>query len=237
MKVTQEQRVYARFAGVLLLAKIVVELLGDFPTIIARGGETFAQTATYILANTTFWRFSLLCVGIAWILTGIVGFALYVVLEPVNRRLAQLSLILRLGAPFVGGASLMFRVANARVHTATANGQFTTEQFGTLDAVTQTGANAGVYTAWILMGLGSLLAFVLFLRSRYLPRWLSIWGAFAAVLLIVLTAASFVFPRYAGTFKPILIVSLLADITFALWLVIKGLRPSNSSWEGLSSMG
>jgi hypothetical protein len=237
MNLTQEQRVYARFAGILLLAKIVVELLGDVPTIIARGGETFAQSATYILANTTFWRAALLGVGIAWILTGIVGFALYVVLEPVHRRLAQLSLSLRLGASFVGGASLMFRVANARVHIATATGQFTTEQLGTLDAVTQTGANAGVYIAWILMGLGSLLAFVLFLRSRYMPRWLSLWGAFAAVLLIVLTAASFVFPRYAGTFKPILIVSLLADITFALWLVIKGLHLSNTSREGLSSMG
>jgi hypothetical protein len=43
---------------------------------------------------------------------------LYVVLEPVNKRLAQLALVLRLGACFVGAASLMFRVAQARLYQA-----------------------------------------------------------------------------------------------------------------------
>ena len=35
-----------------------------------------------------------------------------------NRRLAQLALVLRLGASFVGAASLMFRVAKSRLYSA-----------------------------------------------------------------------------------------------------------------------
>src|SRR5258706_10357315 len=103
MKVTAEQRTYARIAGILLLVHLI-EILGDYPTIIARGGETFAQTARYVVEHETLWRAALLCVALAWILVAVMAFALYVVLAPVQKRIAQLALILRLGGSFVGEA-------------------------------------------------------------------------------------------------------------------------------------
>src|SRR5438132_7325832 len=110
---TPEQRTYSRLAGICFLAKYVLELLGDSVTIIARGGDTFAERARYATEHHLLWRISLLEVGLAWIAIGVMAFALYVVLEPVNERLAQLALCLRLGASFVGAASMMFRVAQA----------------------------------------------------------------------------------------------------------------------------
>ena len=226
MEPTQEQRTYARLGGVLMLVRIAMELGGDFPTIIARGGATFAQTASYIVENPVLWRAALLSVGIAWLLGGVLGFVMYVVLEPVDKRLAQLALVLRLGTSLVGGASLMFRVANVRVHTATTAGQFTTEQLATLSGVMQTGANGGVYLSWILMGLGGMIWFVLFRRSRYLPGWLVVWGLIASALLIGVPMVGFVYPSVGGTLKPILLISLLSDITTAIWLSSKGLTQS-----------
>jgi hypothetical protein len=224
MDVTAEQRSYARFAGVMFLAHMIVEMLGDYPTIIARGGETFAQTSRYVIENATLWRTALLAVGIAWIMVAVLGFALYVVLEPVNKRLAQVALLLRLGGSFVGAGSLMFRVAKGGVQLASASPTFTTEQLGRLAAVTQQGANAGVYIAWILIGLSSTIFFLLFMRSRYLPRALAGFALFGSVLLVVLSIVMFVHPPY-GTLKPLLITSLLAELATALWLVTKGLRP------------
>lgn len=118
MEVTAEQRAYARIAGVLFLAHFVIEAFGDYPTILARSGETFAQTTRYVGEHATLWRAALLCVGLAWISIAVLAFVLYVVLEPVNRRLAQLALILRLGGSFVGAASLLFRVAKAQFYSA-----------------------------------------------------------------------------------------------------------------------
>jgi hypothetical protein len=69
--------------------------------------------------NAVLWRAALLSVGASWIAIGILAFALFVVLEPVNKRLAQFALILRLGASFVGSASLMFRVAQGWLYKAT----------------------------------------------------------------------------------------------------------------------
>jgi hypothetical protein len=226
---TAEQRRYARLAGVTILAHFILESLGDYPTILARGGETFAQTSRYVVENTTLWRAALLSVGIGWITVAVLGFALYVVLEPVNRRLAQLALLLRLGGSFVGAASLMFRVAKERVQLAAASETFTTEQLRGLAGVTQQGANAGVHTAWMFIGLSWALFYALFLRSRYIPRALAGFGIFASMLLVVVPMAAWVFPQYIGTLKLLLVTSLLAELATALWLLTRGLRPAAGS--------
>ena len=120
MTITPEQRTWARLAGILFLLNYVLQGAGDYVTIIARNNETFAETARYVTQHLTLWRISLLNVGLAWIDIGILAFALYAVLEPLDRRLAQLAFVLRLGASFVGGASLMFRVAQVRIYSAAA---------------------------------------------------------------------------------------------------------------------
>jgi hypothetical protein len=224
MEITAEQRTYARIAGIMFLAHFIIEALGDYPTIVARRGETFAQTARYVVEHESLWRAALLCVGLAWISLVVLAFALYVVLEPVHKRLAQLALILRLGGSFVGAASLMFRVVKAQFYSASAAAMFTTDQLGRMAAVTQQGANAGVYTAWIFMGLGATIFYALFLRSRYLPRALAGFSLFASILLVAVPMASFAYPQYQATLKALLLTGLLAELATALWLLIKGLQ-------------
>jgi Domain of unknown function (DUF4386) len=227
MNPTPEQQTYARLAGICFLANYVLQGLGDSVTIIARGGETFAETARYAAEHHLLWRISLLEVGLSWITAGILAFALYVVLEPVNKRLAQLALCMRLGASFVGAASLMFRVAQGWLYKASATeGLFTSEQLRTLSSVLKRGGSEGVETAWIFQGLGSLLFFVLFLRSRYLPTVLARLGILGSALLIPMSAVMFVYPQYITQFKLVGIPGFLAEVTIAIWLLVKGLRVS-----------
>ena len=221
---TPEQRTYARLAGICLLANYVVQLLGDSVTIVLRGGETFAETARYAAENYLLWRASLLEVGLSWIAIGIVAFALYVVLEPVDKRLAQLALCLRLGASFVGAASLMFRVAGAQLYKASATEvPFTPEQLHTLVSVMKRGASGGVEIAWMFQGAGGALFFLLFLRSGYLPRSLAVLGILGTAVLIPMSAVMFVWPQYIGELKLVGIPGLLAEVATALWLLLKGL--------------
>ncbi len=226
MTITPEQRTYARLAGSMFLANFVLQGFGDSVTIIARGGESFAETARFAAEHDVLWRFALLNVGLAWIAIGVLAYALYVVLAPVNKRLAQLALVLRLGACYVGAASLMFRVAQARLYTASETERlFTSEQLRALVAVTQRGAGAGVTTAWMLMGAGAALFFLLFLRSRYLPRALAGFGILGSALLAALAVLAFVFPQRTNELKLFAVPSLLNEIATALWLLIKGLQP------------
>ncbi len=230
MDPTPEQRTYARLAGICLLANYVLQGLGDSVTIIARSGESFAEKARYATENDLLWRVSLLEVGLAWIAIGILAFALYVVLEPVNKRLAQLALCLRLGASFVGAASLMFRVAQAWLYRASATeGLFTTEQLRTLVSVMTRGAGEGVEVAWMFQGAGSTLFFLLFLRSRYLPGALARLGIVGTALLVPMSAVMFVYPQYIAQLKLVGLPGLVAEVATALWLLVKGLRPREPS--------
>jgi hypothetical protein len=224
--ITPEQRTYARLAGILYLVNLALQGGGDGVTIVARTGESFAETARFAAEHAVLWRFSLLNVGLAWIAIGILAYALYVALEPVHKRLAQLALVLRLGACFVGAASLMFRVAEARLYTASGTeGLFTPQQLRTLVAVSLRAAGAGVTTAWMFLGAGSVLFFLLFLRSRYMPRALAGFGIYASALLVALAAVAFVLPQLTNELKLFALPSLLAEVATALWLLVKGLQP------------
>jgi hypothetical protein len=151
---------------------------------------------------------------------------LFAVLEPVNKRLAQLALFLRLGASFVGAASVMFRVAQARLFQASATeGSFTADQLHTLVAVSQRASTAGVTIAWMFLGTGSALFFVLFLRSRYLPRALAGFGIVAYALLAAVAVAMFVFPEGASQLKLFGVPTFLVEVATALWLLRKGPHP------------
>jgi Domain of unknown function (DUF4386) len=236
MDPTPEQRTYARVAGICFLAGILLELLGDSVTIIARGGETFAETARYAAENYLLWRVSLLEVGLSWIMYGILAFALYAVLEPVDKRLAQLALCLRLGTSFVGAASLMFRVAQGWLYKASATeGPFTAEQLRTLVSVMKRGAGEGVEVAWMFLGAGSALFFLLFLRSRYLPRALAGLGMLGAAVLIPMSAVMFVWPQYIGVLKLVGLPGLLANVATGLWLLFKGLGPQAAPGDSRES--
>ncbi|MEO8585548.1 MAG: DUF4386 domain-containing protein [Acidobacteriota bacterium] len=228
MNPTDEQRGYARLAGICFLANYVLQGLGDWVTILARRGEPFAEKARYAAENYVLWRVSLLEVGLAWIVIGVLAFALYAVLEPVNKRLAQLALCLRLGASFVGAASMAFRVAGAQLYRASATeGAFTSGQLQALVSVMTRGGSEGIELAWIFQGAGSVLFFLLFLRSRYLPPALARLGIVASALVIAMSLAMFVYPQYIGSLKLLGIPGLLGETATALWLLAKGLPPGD----------
>ena len=223
---TPEQRTYARLAGICFLANYVLQLSGDSVTIVLRGGETFAEKARYASENYLLWRVSLLEVGLSWIAIGILAFALYVVLEPVDKRLAQLAFCLRLGASFVGAASMTFRAAGAQLYKVSATeGLFTTEQLRTLVSVMTRGGSEGVEIAWLFQGAGAALFFLLFLRSGYLPRGLARLGIVGTAVLIPMSAVMFVWPQYIAVLKLVGLPGLLAEVATAIWLLVKGLRP------------
>ena len=226
MTITPEQRTYARFAGITILVHVVLEGIGDSVTIIARGGETFAEKALHAATHPVLWRAALLSVGGSWIAIGVLAYALYVVLEPVNKRLAELAFVLRLGASFVGAASLMFRFARARLYMASSTPDlFASEQLRALDAVIGQGANAGIQTSWIFMGAGMVIFYLLFLRSGYLPRTLARLGIVTAALLVAITLVMFMYPAWVNQLKLVLVPGLLADVVTAVWLLSKGLQP------------
>jgi hypothetical protein len=81
---------------------------------------------------------------------------------------------------------------------------------------------AGVFA----YSLGALMYYVLFYRSRLVPRWLSGWGA-AAVLLIMTACLLALFSDSPVTGYTLLILPIaVQEMVLAVWLLVKGFSPS-----------
>jgi hypothetical protein len=69
--------------------------------------------------------------------------------------------------------------------------------------------------------LGGILWYTLFLKSRYIPRTLSLWGIVAVSLALIGTVMG-----WLGMPKPLVLVipNGLFELAIGLWLVVKGIK-------------
>jgi hypothetical protein len=95
------QRKYARLAGFLLLAEIILALGSGFVLSHIAGCGTFAETAKRIAVSERLYRAALSIVVIVSLSSAMLAFALYATLQAVNRLLAQLGMIFWLGDSFL----------------------------------------------------------------------------------------------------------------------------------------
>ena len=93
-------------------------------------------------------------------------------------------------------------------------------------------APARVWMAWMVQDVGAVLFFLLFLRSRYLPRSLAWFGIVTSALFVPVVFVMFVFPERSNPMKLCGLPAFLAEVATALWLLIKGLRPRATTEAG-----
>lgn len=81
--------------------------------------------------------------------------------------------------------------------------------------------------AAICFSMGSMIYTYIFLRSRTIPKWLAWLGVFAsAVLIIVLPLQLASFIKDGLLTQLIWIPMLVFELTFAVWLIVKGVTVS-----------
>ena len=100
--------------------------------------------------------------------------------------------------------------------------------FQTLGAILLAGIDATNNILIIIFGLGALMLYTIFYRSRLIPRWLSIWGLIAIIL--HLTTAFLIMFRLASTLSPVIgainFPIFLQEMVMAVWLIVKGFNPA-----------
>lgn len=217
----QTQRAYARLAGFLSIGVIVLVMVGGMITSRVAGDGSFADRGRRIAASEHLYRLGLSLVVVVTISSALLAFALYATLKPVNGLLAQLGMIFNLGDAF---AAILVRMCSfIRLHlylTAqnAASGAISNETLSDLiRRIADTTENIG----GILFGLGSLLFFYLFFRSRYIPRALAALGVVGSALWICLYFAGLIFPEYHGLFLEICFPPMgLAEVLTGFYLMI-----------------
>jgi hypothetical protein len=89
--------------------------------------------------------------------------------------------------------------------------------------------NDSVNTILIFVfGLGALILYYLFYRSKLVPRWISVWGFIAIVL--HLTTGFLILFQVTGSMSMVTTAMnlpiLFQELVMAVWLIAKGFNPS-----------
>ncbi len=216
-----------RFAGLLYLLTSIVGFFAMMyvPTkLIVHGNAT--ATASNIAASETLFR-----LGIAGELIGQAGFifvalALYELLKGVNRRFASLMVILLVvQIPIAFLNELNYIAALILVRGADFLSIFEKPQREALAMLFLNLHFHGYVVNEIFWGLWLLPLALLVYRSRFLPRFLGVWLAFAGFAWVVLSLTGVLSPQSYDKVFTLTQPAVFGEIALMLWLVIKGARP------------
>lgn len=224
------QRIYARVAGFMFLFVLAAYLFALLTQSSIRGSGNLPDMSRRILAAEHLYRIALSSEAIAAFSTVILAFALYVTLEPVEKRLAQIALFCRLGEAVIFGVTSMLSFAALRLYAAAqASGPAQNGQLDTLVSLIQGAGESGVNIGAMFFAPASFLFFYLFYRSRYIPRSMAAFGVFASIIVLPVALGSLIFPEYAETVFYGWIPLIIAEIITGFWLMVVGIRPPQAA--------
>jgi hypothetical protein len=223
------QRTAAKVAGVAGLLTFAIVVFGNYillePLIVPRNA---ADTARNILAHETQFRFALTCfitygIGVIVVLT-----ALYIVLAPVNRGLALAGALFRLVfamlwliAPLnsLAALRLLGNVSYLKV--------FEPDRLQTLARVQLAGSFDDYYVGLPFFGLAATVCAWLWLKSKFIPKGLSIFGVIGSAWCVLCAFLYLIFPAFAKPVNPYWFDTPMGlfELAVSFWLLFKGLKP------------
>jgi hypothetical protein len=217
---------WARLAGFLYLATNATAIYGFAVSgpFISRNDPT--QTAANIAASETLFRSAVAAelVTVAGVIALIV--ALYVVLKPVDRNLALLGAFWRLMENCIlAGITFTSLTALALMRGATYLQPMDAQQSHGLMFTLLRVHSYGFQVGFLFLGLGSALFSYLWLKSRYIPRWLALLGMFASLLMAVVALGIVLWPPLFGLVTMAYMAPMAVfEIGLGVWLLVKGIR-------------
>ncbi len=199
----------AMFGLIIVGSIVVMNVLRPRFIIAGDSAATAAAIAAhdllFRLATTTELLMAAALVPLAW--------ALYVLLEPISRPIAQLA--------------LGFRLVEAALWCVAVLPIFMLGEASTGALETLVRANVVVMNVVILFtGLGTVVFSALLWRSRYVPRALAAWGVFTYLTMILFSIAKLVSPGLASWDLIVYTPGGLFEAVIGGWLLVLGLRAS-----------
>ena len=222
----------ARVAGIVCLlsmAIVIFAFYGITSKLIV--SEDTAQTMQNIVNHKTMFRIAVVCnvaycVGIVILLS-----ALYVVLSPVGRGIAFCAAACRLVFALLWALVAFDDLGVLRLATGADYLQsIEPERLHALARLRMAGASDAYYVGLPFYGLTNTLCAWLWLKSRYVPRWLALSGVIASGWCVVSAFLYLLFPAFGDAINLYTLDSPMAlfEIVISVWLIVRGLRPINA---------
>src|SRR5262245_28766218 len=235
INIDNSQRTAAKVAGITGILAFVLVVFGNYvllePLIVSRNA---VDTARNILAHATQFRAALTCfiaygIGAIVLLT-----ALYVILAPVNRGLALAGALFRLVFAMLWLIAPLNSLAALRLlGDAPYLKVFEPNGLQALARVQLAGSFDDYYVGLPFFGLAATVCAYLWLRSKYIPRALSIFGVIGSAWCVFCAIVYLIFPDFEKPVNAYWFDSPMAlfELVVSLWLLFKGLPPARTPTE------
>jgi len=224
------QRTTAKAAGIAGLLTFAIVVIGNYcllePLLVPRNA---ADTARNILAHQTQFRFALICFITYGIGTIVLLTALYIILAPVNRALALAGALFRLVFAMLWLIAPLNSLAALRLlGDASYLKVFEPDRLQALARVQIAGSFDDYYVGLPFFGLAATVCAWLWLKSKYIPRGLSIFGVIGSAWCVFCAFVYLIFPNFNKIVNDYIFDSPMAifELVVSLWLLFKGLQPS-----------
>lgn len=207
--------------GVLLIISIVVGVLSIDPVIDELNNlENISSNSRAILIRA-FMQFVLALIYAS------IPIILYSLLKKINASLTIGFLAFRITSVvfiFIGWLSILLLLVLSQEFVEAGSPDIS--YFQTLDNLLRSGRNLINHVAMpLILSVGNLMFYSILYQSKFVPRWLSVWGLIATVLsgilaslLLMFDVINIITPAYIALAFP----TALLEIVLAIWLITKG---------------
>jgi hypothetical protein len=232
--------VSARLAGVLYVTIIA---FGIFAEVAVRSrlivdGDPEA-TAANILDSQWLFRAGFAADIVVFLCDVALAIVLYFLFRPVSRTVSMLAAAFRLTQTAIIGLNLLNMFAALLIlREADYLGVLGARESEALALLVLDLHQYGYTLGLTFFGVSTLAIGWLAYRSRVVPRALGVLLAAAGLGYIADSAAFFLVPGYDGSISPILLApAIVAEVWFALWLLLKGRRLQELAETSLAGAG
>ncbi len=217
---------YARIAGFSYLLIIGFGLTGQLfirDTLIVYGDA--ALTASNILHAETLWRLGITGDVLMHALDIPVMVILYLLLKQVHKPLALVSVAFNLAQTAVLVANkLVLLVPLILMNNAEYVAAFSMDQVHAQVMLLADLHNYGFGLGLIFFGCTCIGYGLLVFKSNYFPRFVGVLMMMAGASYLTNSLTMLIAPSLSGVVFPILLLSFIGELTFALWLILKGVN-------------
>ena len=207
----------ARISGFMFLLVIVTSLLA----LIVLSPKI--EMITDIIENEVYFRLDTAFTLFMYIGVIILNTYLYRTLKHINKSLASAAFSLRLAEGILGGVKVLcFSIVLLLLNGENHDRIFGVEQLHAFAEVFRNAYWAMTIIIFAFLGLGSIGYFILFLKSRYIPKAISIWGICSYSLVALGSFISIIFDNNA--YMILGSQTILFEIFIGGWLLFKGIN-------------
>jgi len=214
----------ARTAGLLYLFYIVTSVIANL-----FGKFVFVEapvTIDHILTHATQFRIGFVINLFSVVVFLIAAWALFVLLKPVNKDLALLFLLFNVtGFAVWLFSSLCLFGSLVILNVPEAIQAFQPDQLQALAVFFFGLYKTGVFITQVPYGVWLFPLGYLVLKSKFLPKVLGILLIADGICQFVYVCQRLILPDLAVIAYPCMVISFIAEVSLALWLAIKAVKP------------